>query len=594
MTDMDTESLPNGPRHKQVQPGERIPFEVLYAPPTYDAGSNEYAPPTYGAEPEEYASAVYGLGQDKYVPSGYGEDPEGREDNDEYQALQNLEKRRAEQQRKKRIKIIVACAVVALIALVLLLTRCLGPHEEEEVYVPETAMVERRDFESVISTSGALKAGSTVVVTPEVEGTIASVLVREGQTVKTGDVLFTIKNEQLDKAVSTAEKELQAAKDAVTSAERDATTAQEARDDAWNRYRKAYSEAKAAHDDWAYMSKNYNSLKAKYDQAKAKADACEVKQEPIEPNAPVEPSYPNDEEHKAYWDAYRAQLDKYQQQFSEYQQKLQKYETYLDLLSQVPDEPQPAGVEPTFPDEPDDIMLVAAIESAKDNVTTANRAVQQAQDAYDEAVETAKKREVKAPSGGNIVALGAKVGEAVGASAAASPDSSSGPLVQISDVNKMTVEVEVNEIDILSVKPGQPATATFSAVSGVECNAVVSEVNTIATNSGSEGGGIVTFHVKLIIGNPDPKLREGMTANVKIYTADIRDTLVVPVSALSEGSAGTTVDVVLNERTFDTETRIVKVLARSSTEAAIGEGLAEGQIVLLNGGMTDGEDGFMG
>lgn len=582
MTDMDTESLPNDSRHNQVQPGERIPFEVLYAPPAHYA------------EPEEYASSVYGLGPDKYVPSGYDEDPEGREDTDEFQALQNLEQRRAEKQRKKRIKIIVACAVLAVIALMLLLTRCLGSHKEEEAYVPETAVVERRDFESVISTSGALKAGSTVVVTPEVEGTIASVLVREGQTVKTGDLLFTIKNDQLDKAVSTAEKELQAAKDAVTSAERDATTAQEARDDAWNRYRKAYSEAKSAHDNWAYLSKNYNSLKAKYDQAKAKADACEVKQEPVEPAAPVEPAYPEDEAHKEDWDKYRAQLDEYQRQFSEYQQKYQKYLTYLDLLSQVPDEPQPAGTEPTFPDEPDDISLVAAIETAKDNVTAANRAVQKAQDAYDEAVETAKKREVKAPSGGNIVALGAKVGEAVGASAAASPDSSTVPLVQISDVNKMTVEAEVNEIDILSIKPGQPATATFSAVSGVECSAVVTEVNTIATNSGGEGGGIVTFHVKLVIGNPDPKLREGMTANVKIYTADIRDTLVVPASALSEGSSGTTVEVVLDERTFATETRIVEVLARSSTEAAIGNGLAEGQIVLLNGGTADGEDGSMG
>ena len=504
------------------------------------------------------------------------------------QALKNLEKSRAEKKRKKRIKLIVGAALACGVLAAVLGKALFAPPEVEEEYVPETAVVERRDFENVISSSGTLKAGSTVVVTPEVDGIIESVSVKEGQTVKKGDLLFTIKNDTLDKAVRDAAQDVQTANQGVASAQRDVDNATQSRDDAWNKYYAAYNEAKTAHDEWAYAVRNYDKDHDRW--LRLKEDAEALKTSSVEPVAPVEPAYPDDEEHASYWNSYRDAYDTY----SENKANWNAYQKALaELDAAFPEgEPQPAGVEPEFPDSPDDTSLVAAIQSAQESVTTANQAVQKAQEAYDEAVKTAEKRKVTAPSGGNIVSLGAKVGEAVGgASGGSSEAGATGPLVQISNVNQMSVDIEVNEIDILNIHKGQNAKVTFSAVSGVEVDAEVAEVATIATGGG-EGGGVVTFHVGLVIPKPDAKLREGMTANVKIYTADVKDVLVVPTAALSEGANGYTAEVVVDEETMETEVHVVKVGVRNATDAVIEEGLEEGDVVLLGAGLTDGSEDF--
>lgn len=504
------------------------------------------------------------------------------------QALKNLEKSRAEKKRKKRIKIIVGAAVACGLLAAVLGKALFTPPETEEEYVPETAVVERRDFQNVISSSGALKAGSTVVVTPEVDGIIESVSVTEGQTVKKGDLLFTIKNDTLDKAVRDAAQDVQTANQGVASAQRDVDNAAKSRDEVWNKYYADWNEANAAHKEWAYAVKNYDKDHAAWLKLKEEAEA--LKTSSIEPIAPTEPAYPDDEEHKEVWDSYRKLYDEYltnKANWDAYQAALAKLDAAFPT-----GEPQPAGVEPEYPDKPDDTSLIAAIQSAQDGVTSAAQAVQKAQEAYDEAVKMAEKRKVTAPSGGNIVALGAKVGEAVGgASSGASESGSTGPLVQISDVNQMSVDIEVNEIDILNIHKGQNAKVTFSAVSGVEVNAQVSEVATVATGGG-EGGGVVTFHVGLVIPKPDKRLREGMTANVKIFTADVKDALVVPTTALSEGANGYTAEVVLDEETMETEVHVVKVGPRNATEAVIEEGLEEGNVVLLGAGLMDGSEDY--
>lgn len=523
-------------------------------------------------------------------------------------ALQNLKKRRAHKKRMRRIKIIVACLVVVGVIAVLFGRKLLAPDEQEEEYIPEMATVERRDFQNVISASGALKAGSTVVVTPEVDGIIESVLVSEGQSVEKDELLFTIKNDALDKAVRDAAQEVTSAEQAVASAQRGVSDAQKARDDAWDAYNKAWDAANAQHKEWANLSKNYDKLHAEWEQRKNQADslACGAPQDPgAEPEVPTEPTQPvredyeTDADYQAAMSSYKTALatyqakkaahDKWQQLYDQFLDDTEAYKAYQDALAQLGEEPQPAGAEPEYPEAPDDTALASAVESAQEGVTTASQGVQKAKEAYDEAVELAEKRQVKAPSAGNIVALGAKVGEAIGGASGGSSEASSGPLAQISDVKQMSVGIEVNEIDILNVKKGQKAKATFSAVSGVEVDAKVSEVATIATGGG-DGGGIVTFHVGLVIPKPDAKLREGMTANVKIYTVDIKDALVIPTSALSEGSDGMTVEVVIDQETLQTEVRPVKVGARSSSEAVIEEGLEEGETVLLTGGLMDEYD----
>ncbi len=531
-----------------------------------------------------------------------------QDDDGAQQAIRELENRRKQRKRKRRNKIIIACAIAGGIAAVLFGRSLLKGNEPEEEYVPEVAVVERGSFQSVISSSGALKAGSTVMVTPEVDGVIESISVIEGQQVNEGDVLFSLKNDSLDKAIRDAAQDVQTAQQGVASAQNGVSQAQASRDDAWSRYNEAWNEANEAHSEWEYLSNNYSRLHASWQARKDAAEslACGEPQDPgMEPTNPTEPvrsDYPDDASYRKAKDEYDQQKKAYTDWLAAEQQFIADtaaYKAYLDALAGVGEEPQPAGAEPTYPEAPDDISLVAAIESAQDAVTSANTALKKANEAYDETVKNAEKRIVKAPISGNVVAVGGKVGEAIGSAAGAAGGTASGAIVQISDVNKMAIDIEVNEIDILSVKQGQHATVTFSAVPDVEIDARVVEVATVASGSSEGanaggGGGIVTFHVGLVIDQPDDRLRPGMTAQVKIYTVDIPDALMVPLGAVTEDGAGSaTVEVVLDEETMETETRTVALGERNSSQVVITSGLEEGESVLVGGGFGAAEDEFV-
>lgn len=68
----------------------------------------------------------------------------------------------------------------------------------------ETMTLEESTYTDDLAASGTLQAAESVVVSPEVEGTVTEVLVKDGSKVAEGDTLFTMENETLTKATQTA------------------------------------------------------------------------------------------------------------------------------------------------------------------------------------------------------------------------------------------------------------------------------------------------------------------------------------------------------------------------------------------------------
>ena len=139
-------------------------------------------------------------------------------DGSDAEAYAKLKARRAERRRRKLIRrgIIggVGVAVLAIGGVGLhLLT-----HEPEVEQTPVTETAMRGDYIDDISAKGKLQAISSTVITPEVDGTIATVNVMEGQQVDKGDTLFTIKSDELDRAVADAQRGLKEAKAAQAAA----------------------------------------------------------------------------------------------------------------------------------------------------------------------------------------------------------------------------------------------------------------------------------------------------------------------------------------------------------------------------------------
>ena len=142
---------------------------------------------------------------------------EDEEDAEAREAYESLMRHRKIRRRKKFIKVGIVLGIVALVAILVIL-RLSQNNNQAEAPVTSTTFITRGEFIDSVSASGSIKPISSTVVTPEVNGIIQDVQVTEGSTVKKGDKLFTIKNDELDKAVRKAAQQVKAAENEVSKA----------------------------------------------------------------------------------------------------------------------------------------------------------------------------------------------------------------------------------------------------------------------------------------------------------------------------------------------------------------------------------------
>lgn len=245
-----------------------------------------------------------------------------------------------------------------------------------------------------------------------------------------------------------------------------------------------------------------------------------------------------------------------------------------------------------------DAAVAAAdqLPAAQNAVESAQLDVQQAQAAYDQAVAATNKRTVTAPVSGTILTMNAVSGASVGGSSSDGSSSGSGSqLCQIADLSRMKVNVSVNETDIIKIAKDQTAKVTFSAIPDLELDATVDTIasttsapSDMSVSGGSSGNG---YAVRLIIPSPDPRLKPGMTASVKIITQKIDDTLLVPASALvDDGDGGQSVMVETDPETHASKSVKVEVKAKNGAKAAVEGKLKAGDTVILAGGSGTSAD----
>ena len=420
------------------------------------------------------------------------------EDLEAESAYKTIEARR---KRKRRNRIIAACVIgaLALGAGGLWVSNNLVPGAataEEESFDVGYASVDT--FEQNVTASGAVKPVSQVVVTPEVEGIIQEVFVAEGDNILKGDVLFTLKNDKLDRDIEDAEQAIKTAEHAVTTA--------------------------------------------------------------------------TDTLSGAYTKLYEAQTN---------------YDKVFSSLYESQEIADAAGLEAT------DLLNSAqtAYDSAEGALEEAQAAVTRAQENLEDAQATAEKRTVRAPEGGAIVTMNAEIGASVGAGSGSG--SSPAALVTIADLSTLRVSVQVNEVDINSLTEGQKAEVTFSALPDLVLEAEIERIAAVSSGSGQDGnmGGIVTYDVDLIIEEPDPQVKPGMTARVKILTEQIEKALTIPTAALQMTGENTATVLVApgytGEGQPEFEERTVNIVAQDASMAVVEGKIAEGDAVKLN---LDGAD----
>jgi HlyD family secretion protein len=137
---------------------------------------------------------------------------------------------------------------------------------------------------------------------------------------------------------------------------------------------------------------------------------------------------------------------------------------------------------------------------------------------------------ITAPVDGIVVKRSIEPGQTVAASLQA-PEL----FVIAKNLTDMQVETSIDEADVGRVRLGQKASFTVDAFAGRHFEGEVRQVRKAATVVSN----VVTYTVVISAANPDLTLLPGMTANVRIITAQKDKTLKVPNAALRFRPAGT-------------------------------------------------------
>lgn len=165
--------------------------------------------------------------------------------------------------------------------------------------------------------------------------------------------------------------------------------------------------------------------------------------------------------------------------------------------------------------------------------------VMSAQATMNEANESLTKTSVYAPMSGTISSLSVELGErVVGTSMMTGTE-----MLRIADLNRMEVEVEVNENDIVRVTLHDTALIEVDAYPDTKFKGVVSEIPVSANTTGVTTDQVTNFMVKILLltetyedkiseTNPYP-LRPGMSATADIQTDRRTGIYSIPIQAVT-------------------------------------------------------------
>jgi len=168
-----------------------------------------------------------------------------------------------------------------------------------------------------------------------------------------------------------------------------------------------------------------------------------------------------------------------------------------------------------------------AVDTETVQLAVQRHAVEQARSSLKRAEDDLKRTIIRSPMDGHVIQLNTEKGETVVPGSTNLPGS---VLMTIADMSRIQAEVDVGEVDIVSVRLGQKAEVRVDALQAKVLEGKVTEIATSGVKDPAQG--VIHFKVKVDILHPDPELRPSMTAKVDIITAVHENVLAVPIQAV--------------------------------------------------------------
>ncbi len=342
----------------------------------------------------------------------------------------------------------------------------------------QTATVTRGDLTSIVTASGEIKPKTYTNLGANAQGRIMELMVKEGDHVRNGQVVARIESIQ-----ATADVDAQRA--TIASAEADSTAAEaglKAQDDTIKTQRATIDRTKADlelarinFDRYDQLFKSGVAAKSDYDQRKSTYDSQVA--------------------------------------------GLHEAELHLDqLISQR-------------------AQTVAQLLSAQRRVT-------QAQAGLTRLADILEKHDVVTTSDGIVTNLPIQVGETV---VPGIQNSAASSVMTVADMSLVTAEVDVDETDIVNLQIGQKAEVTIDAIPNRTLTGHITEIGNeailrstgqVASSSATSSTEAKDFKVVVVLDNPPPEIRPGLSCTAKIVTATRKDVLSIPIQALTVRQKG--------------------------------------------------------
>ena len=156
-------------------------------------------------------------------------------------------------------------------------------------------------------------------------------------------------------------------------------------------------------------------------------------------------------------------------------------------------------------------------------------------------------------------------------------------LLRIADFTRMSVEAQVDEVEVSTIQVGQPVTVTGDAFPGLQIPGAISQVSAQAVKASGRGPARFAIVATLEPLEDEHKrlVRAGMSARMRIVTYSNPSALMVPLDAVEGGGDGKAWLRVRDAATGEIEEREVRVGLTTQRSVEVTGGLESGAEVVL-------------
>lgn len=179
---------------------------------------------------------------------------------------------------------------------------------------------------------------------------------------------------------------------------------------------------------------------------------------------------------------------------------------------------------------------------------------------------------ITSPIAGEVLAASVSVGQSVAPGDA---------LFHVGDLDRVWLLLDLSERDLSRVAPGQPVTFTVDAWPQATFSGTVDKVGSWIEPDAR------TLEVRVVVDNPDHRLKPNMYANAQLGQAPDADApigIVVPADAVQELEGRQVVFVAEGEGRF--EARPVAIAERNAEQVLLASGVQAGEAIVVEGAFT--------